>query len=191
MRKKITKSYQGYINNKKKSSYLYAMVILIGILGIFSVGIYLTGTRLNWLTIVAVFFCLPFAKALVAAIIITPYKSVDKEFASKVNDISYPNEVYYELILNDEKKFYNIDAIVISKKEIIGYVSNAKTDLKQAENLIKIILKSENISGYVVNLKKDLEAFYKKIDNNIDKDLKSNNDEEVSKIFNLFKSLSL
>lgn len=154
----------GYIKNIKIKRWLNTIIFLLIIIALFTTGLLLTHNRLNWFTFASVLLCLPFAKYLVSAIIITPFKSVSSETEEIARNICGILPLYFELIFNDDKNFYYSDIMCIMNHNIIIYTSKTNSNLSKFEKHIINALNQSNHKSYTVKVWNDITKFKSRLE---------------------------
>ncbi len=149
---KINKGVAGYISSRKKRVIIKTL-LQFGIVGaLIALGIWQTGDRLNWLTLVAILGCLPASKTLVEAIMLFPHHSIDKEKATEIETKTTCITASYDMILTTKDHIMPIDSVVISNNTICGYTSSEKVDLNFAAKHIKQMMLANHFHDVSVKI---------------------------------------
>ena len=149
---KINKGDAGYINGRKKKL-LIKTILQFGIVAALIVlGIWQTGDKMNWLTIVAVLGCLPAAKTLVELITIFPHKSIKEEVAKEIASKTELLTVSYDMVLTTNDHIMPIDSVVISNNTICGYTSSEKVDVTFAAKHVKQMMYANRFTDVSVKI---------------------------------------
>ena len=138
-----------------KMSACYALVI-----GAFVIGLILTGTRKNILTVGAICSVLPaatFTVNVIARLKGLPLKKQDYENFEKAAE---GQVTACDMIVTANQKLVPIQAAVFHEHGITAYTASKKTDLKQAERDLNGLSKSVGIYAKI-RLFGDFEAFLK------------------------------
>lgn len=99
-----------YINKKKKRKIIMVIAIIVIALAIFGVGLLLNKmSRANIFTVLAILCVLPWAKQLVALIVLFPYHSVSRERYEKAKECVQANglpdvKLYTDLVITSPEK---------------------------------------------------------------------------------------
>ena len=156
---KIEKGQAGYIKAQKNKLLAQSFISFGIVIAIFLLGYLQTGTRLNWLTFIAVLGCLPAAKVLVGLIAIAPYKTIDSGKAAEISSKAPLLTIACDMVITSRDKIMPVDAVVISGNTVCGYASNSKTNPEEAARHIKDILNENRIFKVTVKIFSDYASF--------------------------------
>ena len=160
---KITKGMSGYIRSQKKKRILIT-ILLFGIsIAVFLAGYLTTHTRNNLLTIVAILGCLPAARSAVSMILLLPYRSLEEEKVKAVREAAPGNVLVFDLVLTSSEKIMAVDALLVSKHLLCGYVAQTKAPVSEIEAYLAKILLDNHYEKVTVKLFSDYDAFYKRV----------------------------
>lgn len=162
--KKVDKGKFGYLDYKKRIEIIRTAVYFALVAAIFFIGYSQTHTRLNLLTVVAVFGCLPASKALVGVITRFPYPSIPAVRAEEILLRTGHITVIFDMILTSREKIMPIECFVISGKNVFGYTGSDKVDLKYAAGHVKNILGQNQIGDVSVKLLNNYTAFLARVE---------------------------
>ena len=160
---KIQKRDFGYIKSQRKNTVAITILMFAIPLVIFLTGLYITHTRKNMFTLVAILGCLPASKFAVNMIMIWLQKPISQqqhdEIASHVKDMT----VIYEATVSAYEKNTPFVSIVVSGLNVIGLTEAPKADPAFAEKHIKKILQG---NGFKANVKvfTDQKQFLRRVD---------------------------
>lgn len=160
---KIQKGDFGYIKSQRKKRVAITILMFAIPIVIFLTGLYITHTRKNMFTLVAILGCLPASKFAVNMIMIWLQKPISQqqhdEIAAHVKDMT----VIYEATVSAYEKNTPFVSIVISGLNIIGLTQSPKADPAFAEKHIKKILQG---NGFKSNVKvfTDQKQFLRRVD---------------------------
>lgn len=125
----------GYINKKKKRKIIMVVVIILIALAIFAVGLLLNKmSRANIFTVLAILCVLPWAKQLVALIVLFPYHSVSRERYERALKSIEANgmqdlKLYTDLVITSPDKVMNLDFAVVGAGHVIALVGKSGQDV--------------------------------------------------------------
>ncbi len=125
----IDKCRPGYIANQKKVSVLWLLFFAAIGVGIFLIGYFLTHTRANVFTVVAVLMVLPAAKRMVGLIVMMPRKSVEKERFDKMKEAVGEAVLYTDYVFTSTEKIMHLDFVVIKNGNVLGVIAPSKQDV--------------------------------------------------------------
>lgn len=156
---KIQKGQPGYLKTQTKKLLIQSLIGFGIVIALLVTGYVQTGTKLNWLTFIAVLGCLPAAKVLVGLITILPYRSIDPAKANEIREKAPLLTTAFDMVITSREKIMPVDAIVISNNTICGYAGNKKTDPEDLAKHIKNILSENQFSKITVKIFPEYKAF--------------------------------
>lgn len=162
MKKKLKKGTYGYLNANKVRAWKLSAAMLSVPVVIFIISWIINGTRMNAMTVVAILGCLPGCNQVVRAIMASRYHSIDKKLYQNTEEARGDRLALYECVFTSYEKNYYVDALVISGREIIGYTTDEKMDVKQAADHIKSIMQANEYKQNVKIVKEE-HAFLERV----------------------------
>lgn len=165
--KNIKKGQRGYIDTRKKTQLLKALMYAgIGVV-IIVTGLLLNKfEKNNIFTMIGILMVLPAAKRLVNFIVFFPYKSVDEKLYNKIRDkVAKEDIMYTDVVFTSPEHIMFLSFVVISGNEIIGLSLNeaaGKKDAKKKDDMMLAYLKErmEKMGyKYKVTVARSVEAF--------------------------------
>lgn len=160
---KSNKGEWGYFRKEKRRKILFTLILLaIPLFILFTSEAYF-GTRQNILTIVAMVGLIPFAMSLVNLIVLFMHKSLPDEEYNAIHPHEGSLTVAYELFMTSEKQNALVDCLAICGNELVGYISDKKSDPRFAADHLKKMMRAD---GFRVNvhMMTDLEKFTDRLD---------------------------
>ncbi len=154
----------GYIRNGKKKAALYTIFCFAISLALFMIGWYTTGTKKNLLTVVAVLGCLPASKSLVNMIMFFKAKACPVELYKKIEPHIGHLTCLFDLQMTAYERTYQIDSLVIEKKNICGVTSDPKCKPELAEKHIMSLLEQNAFKDYTVKIFTDESKYIARLD---------------------------
>lgn len=156
---KIQKGTAGYISAKKRQ-----LAMIIGAAAVIVIGMLISGyliydTNLNWLTIVAVFVCIPVCRTVVNLIMLIPFTSISEKTEMEISGKTENLIVLFDLVITSEKKAMKIDSMVISRNVVCGYSKSTKLDTEYTSKYLKSMLEQNGFEKVTVKILKDYVAF--------------------------------
>ncbi len=146
-----------YLDTQRKYEIARTILYFAISFAIFFTGIYLTGSKKNLLTIVAVLGMLPASKSLVSVIMFCRFKSFrDKIDTKEIKSV-------YDMVFTSEKINYHVDHLCVADSCIVGYSSDAKFDEKKFKDHIQTYLSSEKIDGVTIKIFNDKNTYLSRI----------------------------
>lgn len=160
---KSKKGLYGYFNAEKKRRIILTILSYAAPLAVLIIGIAVTKTRNNLLTIVAMVCIIPAAMSTVGMIMMLMRKSIPKEEYDQIDPHIGTLTFAYELYMTSEKKNALVDCVVFCGNEVVGLVTDPKTDLKFAQDHLQKMLRS---AGYKtsVHMLGDVKHFVQRLD---------------------------
>lgn len=162
MKARLKKGTYGYLDYNKKHAWVMAALMLSVPIIIFIVSWMINKTRMNVMTVVAILGCLPGCNQVVRAIMASRYHSIDKKLYEETEDARGDRLALYENVFTSYEKTYFVECLVISGKEVIGYTTDEKMDVKAAASHIKTIL-LDNDYKQDVKIVKEKKAFLDRV----------------------------
>ncbi len=146
---KSMKGQYGYFRSEKKRRALvtfgfFAIPILILISGILY-----TGSKKNFLTVIAMVGFIPAAMSMVSFIVIMMRTSISRELYDAIDPHIGSLTYAYELYLTSEKQNALVDCLVFCGNEVVGLVTDPHTDPRFAKDHLQKYLRAD---GYKVSV---------------------------------------
>ena len=140
---KSKKGEWGYFRSQKRRRALITVVLFaIPILILVTSWLYF-GTRNNIMTIVAMVGLIPASMSMVNLIMFLMRKSLPEEEYREISAHEGGLTVAYELYLTSEKRNALVDCIAICGNEIVGLVTDPKTDKRFAKDHLQKMLRAD------------------------------------------------
>lgn len=163
MKNKPQKGTFGYIDAQKKRT-LIRTILFFGLsLAIFFLGLITTGSKQNYLSIVAVLGCLPASKSAVNTIMFYRYHGCSPEDRKKIRAHEEGLTPLYDLVFTSYEKNFEIHHMSLEGTTLIGYSANEKCDASACEKHLRTIL-SQNGLKLNVKIFKDLSKYTGRMD---------------------------
>lgn len=158
---KGTKCGQGYIHQQKIfQSLMLLLFIAIGV-GLFLLGLFITGTRANIFTVLGILMVLPGAKRVIALVVMLPRSSVEqKRYEEMERTLTSQAVLLTDYVFTSVDKIMSLDFVVIQNKNVIGVLSEKKQDVKYLTDYVEKSVRSI-APDYRVKILDSDEAFYK------------------------------
>lgn len=133
---KIEKGEQGYIHNRKKIDTIWLLIFIALGVGIFLTGYFITDTRANIFTVLAVLMVLPGAKRIVSLFVMLPRKSVDKERYDKVKTACGEGILYTDYVFTSTEKIMHLDFLVVKNGNVFALIAPSKQDVNYMKKYV-------------------------------------------------------
>ncbi len=147
--KKVSKGNYGYTGSHKQWEITKLVIFTAIALAIFLLGLIVTGTKNNLLTIVAVVGALPISKAVVAVIMASKRKPMDQKLYDAISAKAGSLEQAYELLFTTAESYYGVETMVIEGKDVIGYTIDPKCDVTKLQAHLVKMLDANDLSANV------------------------------------------
>ena len=160
--KRIAKGKYGYtLSHRKWQIFKMSLYILLA-LAVFLLGLIVTKTTKNVLSIVAIIGALPISKEMVGVIMSFKRKPLEKAVYQQVSEKAGNLEQIYELLFTTYEASYAVDACVVEGRDVICYTSDEKCDVTALQKHLQKML---NANDYKENVKayKDLNKFLDRV----------------------------
>ena len=160
--KKVAKGKRGYTLSHRKWQILKMSLYIALALAVFILGLVVTKTTKNIMSIVAILGALPISKEMVGVIMSFKRKPMDEKAYMQISEKAGNLEQIYELLFTAYEAAYAVDAAVIEGRDVICYTTDAKCD---GVALQKHLAKMLNANDFKENVKvyKDLNKFLDRV----------------------------
>ena len=160
--KRVAKGKFGYTLSHRKRQIL-KMSLYIGLaLAVFLLGLIVTKTTKNVLSIVAIVGALPISKEMVGVIMSYKRKPMEKALYEQISAKAGDLEQIYELLFTTQEKSYGVEAAIVEGRDVICYTVDPKCEVQVLQ---KHLLKMLDANGYKQNVKvyTDLKKFLDRV----------------------------
>lgn len=187
LQRKIQKGEWGYLEQEKKRSIIYMILLYVFALGIFFVGYLVAGKKENIASVFAVLVLLPAAKATVSMIMFLRTPKYAKQVYETVSEHEGTVPVLYQLYLTSYQKNFPLSCVAIKGNNLMCYTEFANCDVKACEEHIEGLLKQNRNKNVNVKVFTDLKKFEERLEQLQTQDAVSQDEEVLS----LMKNISL
>ena len=156
MKKK--KGEYGYIPYRRKQVIIRTIIYFAISFTLFLVGLFVTRTNANILTIVAVLGMLPSSKSMVEAIMFIKARESSKDIINIISSAASDRQIAYELFLTAYSKNFPLTAVTVSDTTVYAFTEHETCEVDAASKHIKDIL-SQNQISCDVHVSRDLDSF--------------------------------
>ncbi len=161
--KKARKGQWGYFNAERIRRILMTAVIFgAAFLILFTSAAYF-GTKRNIMTVVAMVCMVPGAMSLVGVIMFAMRKSLPEEEYRALSAHEGSLTAAYEMYLTSNEQNALVDCIVICGNEVVGYISDGKSDPRFAADHVQKMLRADGFRTSV-HMLTDLKKFTDRMD---------------------------
>lgn len=136
MTMRVEKGEQGYICSRKRRDLIWLLAFVIIGIAIFLAGYFITKTRANIFTVLAVLMVLPGAKRVVALFVMIPRKSVPKDRYEKVKAAVGEGTLYTDYVFTSTEKIMHLDFLLVKNGNVLGVVASSKQDVPYMKKYI-------------------------------------------------------
>ena len=127
---RIEKCCPGYIASRKKISALWLVFYRAIAAGIFLTGYFITHTRANVFTVLAVLLVLPAAKRVINLVVMLPKKSVSKERYDKMAREADGAVILADYVFSSTEKIMHLDFAVVKNGNVLAVIAGGKQDIE-------------------------------------------------------------
>lgn len=159
---KEEKGNPGYISSRKKIDLIFLLLFIVLGIAIFLAGYYITKTRANIFTVLAVLMVLPGAKRAVALFVMLPRKSVEKERYEKVKDAIGEGTLYADYVFTSTEKIMHLDFLLVKSGNVLGVIAPSRQDVAYVKKYLPDSVKKIS-SHYHVKLFDNDEEFLQQV----------------------------
>ena len=160
--KKVRKGSYGYTVSHRKWQILKMSLYIALALSVFILGLVVTKTTKNVLSVVAIVGALPISKEMVGVIMSYKRKPMELAVYEQISEKAGNLEQIYELLFTTNEKAYGVEAAVIEGRDVICYTVDKKCEV---QTLQKHLIKMLNANDYKQNVKvyTDLKKFLDRV----------------------------
>ncbi len=151
------KGHPEYI--KKQKIYQFAMAIFYVIVAalIFLIGYYITKTRANVFTVLAILMVLPFAKRVIACIVMVPHSSVkEQEYKGFSGRLPDEADLLADYVFTSSEHIMSFRYAVVINQSILGILDKEKQDTEYIKTYL-----SKEFPSYRIKIFESEEKFFK------------------------------
>ncbi len=167
----MEKGTHGYLDHKRKSFWIKALINLLLIIVLFAVGLLLTKTKSNYFTVMAVLMTIPLAYFITGLVSIGSFRSLSgekmQEFVTLTDSVEPKTVTAFDLILTVKEKQMYAGAVLFTSAEVVLYTENVKKLYEFRENLSGVLKNTgyftavyltDDWNEFISRVKADLEA---------------------------------
>ena len=160
--KKVAKGKFGYTLSHRKRQIIKMSLYIVLALAVFLLGLIVTKTTKNVLSIVAIVGALPISKEMVGVIMSYKRKPMEKSVYEQISAKAGDLEQIYELLFTTQEKSYGVEAAIVEGRDVICYTVDPKCEVTVLQ---KHLLKMLDANGYKQNVKvyTDLKKFLERV----------------------------
>ena len=161
---KQIKGEYGYLHKKKIRQIIKVALCAANILLLLLLGIAITKSRSNWLTILAVVFCLPLANFITTLVAVFPYHSGSQEKQEEFQKASKGLLVSYDMVITSKELVLPVPFGVISENGVFLYLGEKGkvSGISQAQDYVERMLRANGQDTHV-HIFKDWQPFLRRI----------------------------
>ena len=160
--KKVAKGKFGYTLSHRKRQIIKMSLYIALALAVFLLGLIVTKTTKNVLSIVAIVGALPISKEMVGVIMSYKRKPMEQSVYQQISEKAGNLEQIYELLFTTQEKSYGVEAAIVEGRDVICYTVDPKCEVTVLQ---KHLLKMLDANGYKQNVKvyTDLKKFLDRV----------------------------
>ncbi len=148
--KRVSKGKFGYTVSHRKWQILKMSCYAAIAVGVFLIGLILTKTTKNVLSVVALVGALPISKELVGVIMSFKRKPMERTLYEQISAKAGDLEQIYELLFTTSETSYPVEAVVIEGRDVVCYTADVKCDTATLQTHLYKML---NASDFKENVK--------------------------------------
>lgn len=154
----------GYIAGHRRLVIIITAVYFILALGLFYIGIYLTHSKKNYLTIIAVLALLPACKSLVNVVMFIKAKGCSHQLYMKIKDHTGSLINFYDMYFTSEHDDFPICHICVCGNTIVGITEYERVDCNLCEKHLKTILAKDGYKDLTIKIFTDPAKYTARLD---------------------------
>lgn len=160
--KRVAKGKRGYTISHRKWQILKMSLYIVLALAVFILGLAVTKTTKNLLSIVAILGALPISKEMVGVIMSFKRKPMDQKVYEHIKNKAGSLEQIYELLFTAYEASYPVDAAVIEGRDVICYTTDASCDVVALQKHLAKMLNANDLKENV-KVYKDINKFLDRV----------------------------
>jgi hypothetical protein len=139
------------------------LVLLLGVGAIVLIGVLLTGSTKNLLTIAAALTAIPFAMQFVSFVALIPYKERPEEEFERIRKLTGTGVLDTELVIaNKDGKSFDIPYAYVHEQGVFCFTPNEKQNTEKTAEYIRNFLRL-NSCDFPVHVYSNMRTFEKKL----------------------------
>ena len=154
----------GYISGHRKRVIVRTIIYFVLALGLYFLGLYISHTKKNYLTILAVLALLPACKSFVNMVMFIRAKGCSQDAYEKIRDHTGELINFYDMYFTTEQTSYPICHLTLSGNTIIGYTEYEKCNCNDCEKHLKTMLGKDGYKDLTVKIFTDLSKYTARVD---------------------------
>lgn len=162
-KKKIRKGDYGYIKKRKLVQMAKVAFVLLDIIIVMLIGIYISGSRKNLLTIVAVLMVLPMANFAASLITLFPHKSAPLKEYEEFQKHSGGLITSCDMVITSRTLVVPLEFAVVHSSGVYAYSASKDLKVKDAQEYVENMCAANQLNTKV-HIFKDLGPFYRRLD---------------------------
>lgn len=160
--KRVAKGKRGYTISHRKWQILKMSLYIVLALAVFILGLAVTKTTKNLMSIVAILGALPISKEMVGVIMSFKRKPMDQKVYEQIREKAGSLEQIYELLFTAYEASYPVDAAVIEGRDVICYTTDTACDVQALQKHLAKMLNANDLKENV-KVYKDLNKFLDRV----------------------------
>ena len=161
--KRAYKGEAGYIAYERFRRVLVTAVLFAIPLAAFLTAYFMTGTKSNIITVVAMVGCIPACMSAVSAIMVYTIRSIPRDLYDRIRTHTDGLYMAYDLYLTNGDKNVLLDAVAVCGRTVVALTTFKNPDLKEGEKHMANMIRSGGLAA-TVNLMKDPDKFIERLD---------------------------
>ncbi len=161
--KRAYKGEAGYIAYERFRRVLVTAVLFAIPIAAFITAYFLTGTKSNIITVIAMVGCIPACMSAVSAVMVYTIRSIPRDLYDRILPHAGDLVMAYDLYLTNGDKNVLYDAVAICGRTVVALTTFKNPDLKEAEKHMLNMVRAGGLSANVT-IMRDPDKFIERLD---------------------------
>jgi len=146
----VTKGHHGYLKFRKRQLFLRTMILFLGAAGLVVIGIVVTKTNKNWMSLIAIFTAVPMCMQLVSYIALGKFFSRPEEEYRELRALTGNGLLDTELVVGRrDGKSLPVDYVYVHEDGIFVYTSEKNCDVKATTEYLHTFLRLSQVDDNI------------------------------------------
>ena len=184
----LPKGSYGYIRSKKIWVAVWTVLLFAVSLSLYLIGLKVTGSNQNILTIVAVLGCLPAGKSIVNLVMFLKAHGCTRELKERIEPHAEGLDQLYDSVITAYEGAYEIPHLVYKAGNLVGIAVDQKCKVEECEKHIHSMCVQNTIKDVNIKIFRDEKKYLNRLDQL--RDMEST-DGKAEEVLALIKAISL
>jgi len=165
MKNRITKGHFGYLKYRQKSLLIRSLILLAGAAGIVIIGLVVTKTTKNWMTIFGCLTAIPMAMSIATLLTILKYKGAPEEEYLVVKQVAGEGILDVDLLVaNKDGAAFQFYYGFVHETGVFLFTRDLKMDVNKTAEYVRNFLRLNKCDG-PVQIYNNFDSFLRRIQN--------------------------